>query len=84
MQTISHDPSNDLLPCSECPFIIKRFLFGPLCGKTTYRNFVTGNPYQPCVEVRSLTGGKTINGHYQQCLGYDANKHATVSRKVGL
>lgn len=84
MQTIQHDPNDDLRPCTECPYILKRFLLSPLCAKPVYRDPVTGKSYQPCRTVRGMPGGHTINGYYQQCLGYNAEKHATVSKKVGL
>lgn len=81
MQTISHDPNDDLRPCSECPHYFVRKWRQPLCGKAAYRDTVSGEPYQTCREVRGLNGGLHISGHRQQCLGYDHNKHATVSRK---
>ncbi len=47
MQTVQHDPNEDLLPCTECPYVLKRMLFAPLCAKAVYRNAVNGKPYLP-------------------------------------
>lgn len=84
MQTIVHDSKDDLCPCNECPYICRRMLFAPFCAKSLYCDPVTGRPYQLCRIVRGLTGGRSINGTYLQCLGYDFSRHATVSKKVGL
>lgn len=81
MNTVEHDSDKDLRPCAECPHILPRKFRQPLCSKAAYRNPVTGKPYQTCQKVRGLRGAKTLNGSWRQCLGYNAEKNATVSRQ---
>lgn len=82
MNTIEHDPKTDMKPCVECPFVLKHWILLPRCSKSIYLDPVTGKVYQTCQQVRGRSGGMTIHGEYQQCLGYSASKNATVSRKI--
>lgn len=82
MHTIKHDSSTDLRPCAKCPNIWERMFLSPLCAKDIFCDPVTGNPYQACRYVRSLSGGLTSDGGHLQCLGYDAETNAVISSRV--